>query len=459
MFWTKFKSLTGQEYVAVVHTSYTPADSAFIIAVAQHPEALSYARNRVWIAPADAIDGLTPPVPLTSTKGTLTALGTVGAQAKQVFLQRDELINLIMVALMTCRHLFVLGERGTAKSALARYFANAIVPDPANPVKPHATVMMASDISDAALYGGIDPIRYRNNGEWAIKRDFLANCWFGVIEEIWKGAGDSLQKLLTFLADGELPQTDELAPMLMVMAISNELPASDDLTPLYDRFALRMAVKPLPQNQVFALMSSAGKRALPPQVLRAGELLLFAGIIEQMGATLGELLAAGQMPDVADAIGRVLNLATTQQGENAVSNRMYAEALGAPIVAHALLNGRVMPDVTDVGILRYVVTIDPTNETLLGDILAATDAVSGGILSAQAMLEALKADVARLQPTDTESIGVISKDFSRLHKGIKHLKKTAPNHPEVAALLAAYREWHDRFTDVQAADMPDTMFG
>src|SRR5437879_5395773 len=209
------------------------------------------------------------PVPPMPAKGAAMADDTVGRLRREVidvlkqrFVGRDEVIDLIALAVVAGEHLFLHGPPGTAKSALIRQFATA--------VRGRYFEYLLTRFSEPnEVFGPIDLVRLREGTVATVTTGMLPEGEFVFLDELFNANSAILNNLLTVLNERVYRRGAEVhqLPLLSLFAASNHLPEDEALRALFDRFLLRCHVDNL-------------KRAEMPRLLAAGWELERAGPLE-----------------------------------------------------------------------------------------------------------------------------------------------------------------------------------
>src|SRR5262245_47360893 len=171
---------------------------------------------------------------------------------KQCFVGRDEVIDLIALAVVAGEHLFLYGPPGTAKSALIRQLALA--------VRGRYFEYMLTRFSEPnEIFGPIDLVRLREGTVATVTAGMLPEAEFAFLDELFNANSAILNNLLTVLNERVYRRGAEThrLPLLSLFSASNHLPEEDALKALFDRFLLRCHVDNLP-------------RAATPRLLAAG---------------------------------------------------------------------------------------------------------------------------------------------------------------------------------------------
>src|SRR3954447_18074410 len=171
---------------------------------------------------------------------------------KRRFVGRDEVLDLIALAVVAGEHLFLYGPPGTAKSALIRQFALA--------VRGRYFEYMLTRFSEPnEIFGPIDIARLREGTVVTVTTGMLPEAEFVFLDELFNANSAILNNLLTVLNERIYRRGAEThrLPLLSLFSASNHLPEDEALRALFDRFLLRCHVDNL-------------KREALPQLLRAG---------------------------------------------------------------------------------------------------------------------------------------------------------------------------------------------
>src|SRR5271170_5905451 len=171
---------------------------------------------------------------------------------KRRFVGRDEVLELIALAVVAGEHLFLHGPPGTAKSALIRQFASAVQGS-------YFEYMLTRFSEPNEIFGPIDLARLREGTVATSTKGMLPEAEFVFLDELFNANSAILNNLLTVLNERVYRRGAEThrLPVLSLFAASNHLPDDDALRALFDRFLLRCHVDNL-------------RREAMPQLLTAG---------------------------------------------------------------------------------------------------------------------------------------------------------------------------------------------
>jgi MoxR-like ATPase len=261
---------------------------------------------------------------------------------KARFVGRDEVIDLIALAVVAGEHLFLFGPPGTAKSALIRQFASAVRGR-------YFEYLLTRFSEPTEVFGPIDLVRLREGTVATVTTGMLPEAEFAFLDELFNANSAILNNLLTVLNERVYRRGAEThrLPLLSLFSASNHLPEDDALQALFDRFLLRCKVEQLPRSELPGLLAAgwALERADAGGTDRAGA---------PTAADLRELARRGRDVDLtgvteryADAVGKVRDLGV------ALSDRRAVKVLKL-VAASAVLCGRSKANASDLWVLRHV---------------------------------------------------------------------------------------------------------
>src|SRR3954452_18325567 len=181
---------------------------------------------------------------------------------KRRFVGRDEVIDLIALAVTAGEHLFLHGPPGTAKSALIRQFAMA--------VRGRYFEYLLTRFSEPnEVFGPIDLVRLREGTVATVTTGMLPEGEFIFLDELFNANSAILNNLLTVLNERIYRRGAEVhqLPLLSLFAASNHLPEDDALRALFDRFLLRCHVDNLRREEMPRLLRAGWEleQAAPPE--------------------------------------------------------------------------------------------------------------------------------------------------------------------------------------------------
>ncbi len=282
----------------------------------------------------------------------------VVAPIKERFVGRDEVVDLVALAVVSGEHLFLHGPPGTAKSALIRDFAEA--------VRGRYFEYLLTRFSEPnEVFGPIDLVKLKEGTVATVTTGMLPEAEFIFLDELFNANSAILNNLLSVLNERVYRRGAEVhrLPVLSVFSASNHLPEEDALRALFDRFLLRCHVDDLKREAMPKLLAAGWEleRAAPvPATLSADDLRSLSEDIYKVDlSTVSERYA--------EVIFRIRDLGV------AVSDRRAVKALKL-IAGSAVLCGRSVAELSDFWPLRYVWD----RQEQIGPLAALVDAVLEG---------------------------------------------------------------------------------
>jgi MoxR-like ATPase len=257
---------------------------------------------------------------------------------KQRFVGRDEVIDLMALAIVAGEHLFLFGPPGTAKSALVRQCAAA--------VRGRYFEYLLTRFSEPnEIFGPVDLVRLRQGTVATVTTGMLPEADFVFLDELFNANSAILNNLLTVLNERVYrrgAETHQL-PVLSLFAASNRLPEDDTLRALFDRFLLRCHVDHLRREAMPRLLAAgwALEQAAP---LAAG---VSAADLRALAKRAYQVDLAAVTELYADVVFKVRDLGV------ALTDRRAIKVLKL-VAASALLCDRDAAVPSDLWVLRYV---------------------------------------------------------------------------------------------------------
>ena len=267
--------------------------------------------------------------------------------------RRDE-IHSAMLAMISGKHLFLLGEPGVAKSMLVDEIVRRLTP---------ATVfkwMLTKFSVPEEVFGGLDLPTMKESGTYRrITDGKLPSVDFAFIDEVFKANSSILNALLKVMNEGEFdnPGDDPNIPLITLFSASNEMPQSAELEALVDRFTLRHIVTGLQDPALFVQMLQL------PSTPREPEAFLTLDEVRQAQQEAKQVEVGNNIYDA------MLELKTKLKKEGiVVTDRRFHQSLSI-IKAEAWMNGNTKAQVYDTTPLQYVMWRDPAHFDLVRKIV------------------------------------------------------------------------------------------
>ncbi|GED17422.1 MoxR-like ATPase [Aneurinibacillus migulanus] len=176
------------------------------------------------------------------------------------FLEREELIRLLFLGMMSSENVLLIGPPGTAKSQLARGVSQLFGSEQC------FDYLLTKFTTPDEMFGPVSLQQLKQDRYIRQTDGYLPASQFAFLDEIFKANSAILNALLSILNErlffnGKEKQN---VPLLFLMAASNELPEENEqLEALYDRFLIRYEVGYLKNVSSYELMFQLPDEPLP----------------------------------------------------------------------------------------------------------------------------------------------------------------------------------------------------
>ena len=272
-------------------------------------------------------------------------------ELKQMFLERADLIDGALSALLSAHHLLIIGPPGTAKSMLADELCRRI--DGAN----YFQWLLTRFTTPEEIFGAVSLKALEQDDYRRVTDRKLPEAHIAFLDEIFKANSSILNSILTLINERLFHNGKEIVkvPLLTLFGASNELPEEEELTALYDRFLVRFVVGYIAEDFRFLRMLESQKAA------------------ERTTLTLAELTElqsqAGQVTIPSHVYRGIADIRRELNKKNILaSDRRYRQSL-ALLQAYAYLDGEEEVYEKHLFFLEHVLWRDPAeHEQVRGTI-------------------------------------------------------------------------------------------
>ena len=260
------------------------------------------------------------------------------------FVGREEEALVISLALLTREHAVLIGEPGTAKSAIARRAAQLIRAR-------FFKYLLTRFTEPSELFGPLDIAALREGVYRRVTRGKLPEAEIAFLDEIFNANSAVLNALLSILQERVLYDgyTEIRVPLWSLISASNRVPEESELEALYDRLLFRHHVRPLNEDLWSDLLDAAWELERNPEE-KVEPVMDMSDLIEYH-----KLLFSVDLSQVRSQLLRLF--VALREKKIHLTDRRKAKTLKA-IAAHALLNGRLVAAEDDLIVVKYIAPHD-----------------------------------------------------------------------------------------------------
>lgn len=302
-------------------------------------------------------------------------------EARLHLVEREEEIDIAIMALFSKSHAFFYGEPGIAKSLLIDTLYKMISGLDDND---YFNLLMMKSTTREDVMGPLSLTLLDQDRYYFMPDGYLPVAKFAFLDEAWKANAAILNALLWITNERKYRNDGKVTtvPLHSMFIASNEVPNDDSLRAIYDRFPLRKIVNPIMEPGAFIRMMKMEDET-PNQVISWDEVELGT---EQASQVV--------IPDhVYDALMELkLEL---KEAEVFPSDRRF-KTCNKMIRVSAWMKGQTEADVEDLQCLRFVLWNDvPEFERVERLCLARSNPIDIEIMDVGSGLTGLSAEAER----------------------------------------------------------------
>jgi len=314
-----------------------------------HPMTVSESASRGRLGPIDA-----------DVLRVAQRLRDVARDLDERFLDKGEVVRLMLVTLLAGEHMLLVGPPGTAKSALVRHLSRLVDAR-------YFEYLLTRFSEPNELFGPVDIKAFRE-GTFVRRIDaMLPQAEIVFLDEIFKSNSAILNALLSILNERRFFTGSQSVkvPLCSLYGATNEIPNDDALGAIFDRFLVRALSENLDSFH-FRGLCDRGIRGEIAELTGANETvahIISVSDIRRIQARLGQFLT---FPE--DWMARYKGFVFQIRAEGiSISDRRVVKLLKL-FAASAILDGRPTVNDGDFFILRHVWN-SPEQVAILDDIV------------------------------------------------------------------------------------------
>jgi MoxR-like ATPase len=174
------------------------------------------------------------------------------SRLNQFFIDRGEILKLMMTAVIAQEPMLFIGRPGTAKSLLVSTFCDGLGLSQTD----YFEYMLTKFTEPSEVMGPVD-IAALKNGQFIRKiTGYLPQARIAFLDEIFKANSAILNLLLTVINERKFYQEGNpvKVPLICLFAASNEIPDFGEFDALKDRFILKVETLPVKDSHFFELL-------------------------------------------------------------------------------------------------------------------------------------------------------------------------------------------------------------
>jgi len=287
----------------------------------------------------------------------LEKLTEIRNELKASYLERDEVIDGTLIALLTGNHMLLIGPPGTAKSQLVSEVCNKIKG------AQYFQWLLTKFTAPEELFGAVSLKGLENDEYRRVTNGKLPEAHIIFLDEVFKASSSILNTLLTVMNERIYYNGTEISeiPLISMFGASNELPAEEDeLEALYDRFLLRYVVDYIKEDFRFLkLLQGESSEEKSDAIITQ----------EELDDCKSQVADTAVPSNILKLIGRI----RTELKKKGIipSDRRYKQSISI-LKAKAYLDGRSEVSEEDLRFLENVLWRDPGEKTEIQSIIHQT---------------------------------------------------------------------------------------
>ena len=364
-------------------------------------------------------------------------------------IERHVEARLVVLGMVTREHVLLLGEPGTAKSALGRRLSRLCENGSAS----FFQRLLTRFTTPEEIFGPLSLRALENDEYKRCTEGFLPTASVAFLDEIFKANSAILNTLLTILNERQFDNgggVREQCPIRCVVGASNELPESDELDALYDRFLLRKEVLPVSDEGLLWLLSMP-----TPGISECDEKeceVVFSEGLDKVVEALSTAADKVEMNADVCLLLRDLRIFMKEELDVALSDRRLVKAARLLKIC-AASHGRTKVDPLDCLLLQHIAWQLPEQRNVIREFLweHLTPSSRESVSSIRMLLDGLRNEaITAVRKTSghvTGELGAREADLAVIQSLRAETSRISGILRERAAILARHQELLQRAMD------------
>ena len=283
-------------------------------------------------------------------------LRTILEEIKNIFVGKDEVIDLLGIGLLARENVFLLGPPGTAKSAIVQQLSSHVIGGI------NFDYLLTRFTEPNEIFGPLD-IRLLKEGELKTNTDgMLPEASLIFLDEIFNANSAILNSLLLALNEKIFRRGKETKklPALMFISASNLLPEDEALAALLDRFLIRLKVDNVKPDRLEEVLHAGWKLERNEKIERT---LISPEEIKGLQHKVKKVDLSAIRSSYIELIHSLRNTGIEVSDRRAVKMQNL-------VAASAMLCDRTEAILSDLWVLKYIWNTEEQIETLQGTVNA-----------------------------------------------------------------------------------------
>jgi MoxR-like ATPase len=277
----------------------------------------------------------------------------IRTELQQSFLERNDLIDGALCALLCSQHLLIIGPPGTAKSMLADELCRRI--EGAG----YFQWLLTRFTTPEEIFGAVSLKALEQDDYRRVTLHKLPEARIAFLDEIFKANSSILNSILTIMNERLYHNGKEITPvpLLSLFGACNELPEDDELMALYDRFLLRFVVDYIAEDFRFLRMLEAAAQPERTKIT-----------LEELQAMQAQVRQIPIPSHIYRAVADIRRELGKEEKKIIASDRRYRQSLSL-LQAHSYLKGDKSISERNVFFLEHILWRDPGERQVIQETI------------------------------------------------------------------------------------------